>query len=102
VECSEAQRRGPGCGLTLSWESAAYFTNTGAKLTVKHPLKRIPQFVDVLWERTPRFKAAMAGQPEPVADYKFSINRRALDEVEVQFDVATGAEPGTFRLRVMG
>jgi hypothetical protein len=104
IECSEAQRRGPGAPIPIAWESPEFFTSSGAKVTVRHPLGRVPAFVEVLWKRMPRYKAAMAGGAEAAADVTFTINRRTTTEVEVQFDItaAAGAEPGTYRLKVSG
>lgn len=100
-ECAEARRRSVGQEISRCWESASFFTGP-SKVVVRHGLGRVPADVRVFWERTPRVKAAMAGQAEPAADVQVSIGARTADTVEVTLTVTPTAEPGQFRLMLFG
>lgn len=100
-ECALAGRRSLGQGITKVWESDIFMTGPGLR-TVRHPLRVVPADVRVSWERPPRIKAAMAGQPESQADYQITHGARTTEAIEITVTSTTGSEPGSYRLIVLG
>lgn len=100
-ECAESRRRSVGQEISRAWESQSFFTGP-SKLVVRHGLGRVPAHIDIVWERTPRVKSAMTGQPEPAADVQVTVNSRTSETVELTLTVTPTAEPGAFRLILLG